>query len=334
MNAETSDIQFELASWNRLLTRDLAISPGLVGFFHKFSFEGRTVVINLPGTEKLPNEPNQGDLLSFNGWRETEGKKMPLYYWVHSVDITVSLPSAVALTPEILNNPPNAYEIVSKSKQEKLDLLAKDSAPLTRRAFNLWLRVLRWKSNYGAIGRPEFRGQGSGRGIHLITESSGQRIWIWHDAFRSRGATPITPEIWKAAELALLNQLIPPVYTELMFDAIEHMGLGDLQRALVDMAVACETYLRKIIADSLPTGIIDSMTEYIDDANIRKVLTKFVPDLINEKQKRNLKNIKSTLHQLFDKRNDILHSGKVEDLTITECEKYLEATKRLFQLIA
>jgi hypothetical protein len=257
---------------------------------------------------------------------------MPLYYWVHSVDITVSLPSPVTVPRQILNQPPNAYEIVSEGKQEELDRFAKDNEPFTRKAFDLWLRILRWKSNHGSIGRPEVHGHESGWGTCLVTQSSGQRIWIWHDAFRGRCAVPITSEIWQAAEFALVNQQIPPVYIELMFDAIEHIELADYQRALVDMAVACETYLRKIVADSIPAGMSDRITEYIDDANIRNVLTKFVPDLINEEQQKNLKSISSTLHQLFDKRNDILHSGRIEPPTKTECDRYLETTKTLLNL--
>lgn len=117
-----------------------------------------------------------------------------------------------------------------------------------------------------------------------------------------------------------------------MFDAIEHIKSGDLQRAIVDMAIACETYLRKLVADNLPDSITKSIVEYVDNCNIRNVLTKFVPELADEGEKKTLKTITSTLHHLFDKRNDALHTGRVSEVTLPECYRYLKATKRLLQL--
>jgi hypothetical protein len=321
----------DLSSWNRFLTRDLVILPDLVGSNHRFQFEDLETTIKLPGPDKLPIKPNEGELLSYNGWREVDGKNVPLYYWVHAVDITVSLPIPISLPNGILEKAPNACEVVTPPKQEELNELAKSNQSIAERAFDRWLRVMRWKCDDSSIGRPEIRGHGSGWGTYLIT-SSGQRVWIWHDAFRSKRCKTITLEMWKTAESALQENLSPPVYIELMFDAIEHMKRGDFQRALVDMAVACETYLRKLVADSLPDGITKSIVEYVDNCNIRNVLTKFVPELANEEEKKALKAITSTLHQLFDNRNDALHTGRVSGVTLPECERYLEATKRLLQL--
>jgi predicted transglutaminase-like cysteine proteinase len=117
-----------------------------------------------------------------------------------------------------------------------------------------------------------------------------------------------------------------------MFDAIEHLKLGDLQRAVVDMAVSCESYLRLLIANNLPVDLLNSIKEYIDDVNIRPVLMKFVPEIFNEEERKRLQKIEGALNKLFDTRNDILHAGRAEHLTMPDCEKYLKATRELIRL--
>jgi hypothetical protein len=62
------------------------------------------------------------------------------------------------------------------------------------------------------------------------------------------------------------------------------------------------------------------------------VLTRFYPDVLNADETKILKAISSTLHQLFDARNTILHSGYKGDLTSDECRKYLEATQKLISI--
>jgi hypothetical protein len=114
-----------------------------------------------------------------------------------------------------------------------------------------------------------------------------------------------------------------------MFDAVEHMKLGDFQRATVDMAVACEAYLRMLVSSSLPSDLNNSVREYLDEANIRRVLTKLVPEILSDQERQQLKHIQGRLHKLFDVRNDIVHIGPTQGLDSRDCQQFLEATKTL-----
>jgi hypothetical protein len=113
---------------------------------------------------------------------------------------------------------------------------------------------------------------------------------------------------------------------------MNHLSHGELQRSVVDLAVACETFIRRKVMEKIPYGLMEAITKYIDEANIRLVLDHFFPDTLTDDDKKLLKNINSRLHQLFDVRNRILHSGQKEDLTAAECNKYLEATEKLIRI--
>jgi hypothetical protein len=117
-----------------------------------------------------------------------------------------------------------------------------------------------------------------------------------------------------------------------MFDGIEQFKLGELQRSVVDLAVACEAFMRARVMQNLPDGLTKAASKYIDEANIRQVLEHLFKDTLSEEQMRRLKSTKSRLHRLFDARNTILHSGYKEDLTSADCKKYIEATKKLIAI--
>ena len=75
-----------------------------------------------------------------------------------------------------------------------------------------------------------------------------------------------------------------------------------------------------------------AILRYIDEANIRQVLNRFFLESLIQDQEKTLQTIKSTLHQLFNARNEILHSGYKEGLTQAECQNYLDATERLLAI--
>src|SRR5690606_929616 len=132
---------------------------------------------------------------------------------------------------------------------------------------------------------------------------------------------------------ALKNNLMPPVYYDLMFDGEEHLKHGDLQRAVVDFAVACESCLRIYVGKNLSKGLSHLSKKQLDETNIRQVLTKIFPTLLRNDQKQAFNGIEPKLHQLFDDRNTIMHSGQKENLTVNKCYKHRETTRRLIAFI-
>lgn len=260
-------------------------------------------------------------------------KKSRVIFAFTPSDIEISCGEEILVADGVMNQAPNAYDVVPRSQQEQLDALAEAHASIAEKAFNFWTRVLRWKSGDSGVGRPEVIGHKSGWGSYLVAKSTRQRIWAHNqpEVFWI-GQTVVTTEIWNTVALAVKSNMEPPIFIELMFDAVEHIRLGDLQRASVDMAVACECYLRTLVTNSLPIGLKKSLGDYVDDANIRIVLTKFIPDLLDDEERQHLKRIESRLHKLFDVRNDILHTGQNRALSFNDCGKFIDATRALIDM--
>jgi len=324
------DIKLRFSSWNRFLTNNFVIVPELVGSAHEFTYKSHHVKISLPSEQHLPKEPNEGNLLSFNTYREIKGAKKPIKFKVHAVDTLVRVSQEIYVPQAILGRPPNAYDVLSEGKQAHLNQLAKSYSGIAKEAFETWIRFLRWKSDNSSIGRPRVIGYESGWSTYLVAEETNNRIWAWQDPLRVPGEPAITSEIWESIGKALQNDSNPPIYIELMFDGIEHIELGDFQRAIVEIAVACETYLRTLVTRSLPSGLKHAVVDYINDANIRTVITKLIPEILNEEGKKQLKKIVSSLHSLFDIRNEIVHTAKTIEITRDDCKNYLDTTRELF----
>jgi hypothetical protein len=280
----------------------------------------------------LPTEPNQEGQLSFNGWREQNGKKVPIQYSVNTVDIEVATKEKILLPCKVLDVSPCAYKIISKEQQENLNHLVAVYGSTAERAFALWIKTLRWKCNNSAIGRPEISGCESGWSTYLVAKPQDKRVWIAPQIIVAMGSKMVTPEIWADVENSLKQGCTSPVYIDLMMDANEHIKLDDVQRATVDIAIACETFLRMILASTLPSNLQPAIAIYIDDANIRQVIEKFIPEVLNDAERKDFNKIKSKLHILFDNRNKIVHKGDMSSLTKKVCESFIETANKLFEM--
>jgi hypothetical protein len=317
-------VRVEAVSWNRLLTRNFAVVPELLGRSHTFPFDQRTITIELPTIDELSQDPTREGRVDILSYREEASSTVPICLSVNSVDVLVQLPKQVHVPEQILHQPPNAYDVLSQDQQSHLEKLAETHGSIAEKAFDVWVRTLRWKSNNGSIGRPEVLGPRSGWTTYLLDETTRHRFWAATQIFKARSRMAVTLAEWNEAERVLGNGIRSPVFYDLMFDAMEHFRLGDLQRSVVDVAVACESFMRVKVKPYLP--------DVTDETNIRQVLNHFFPKTLSTDETRLLESIRYILHQLFTARNSILHSGNKADLTSSECQKYLEATEKLISI--
>ena len=248
---------------------------------------------------------------------------------MNSVDVLVHINERPSLPEEALTRHPNPIGLLSNEQQRELNKLAKAYEDTAYRAFDLWIRTLRWKSDNSTIGRPEIHGYESGWGTYLYNNETSNQFWSFHKPYTLNIYTAVTLDQWYEVEETLKRGQEPPVYIDLMFDGIEQFYLGYLQRSVVDLAVACEAFMRARVTQNLPEGLTSSLLTYIDEANIRQLQGHLFKDTLDNEQRKLLKSINSRLHELFDARNTILHSGQKQDLTSDNCQKYVEVTKKL-----
>jgi hypothetical protein len=327
-----TDSKIDLLSWSRFITRDLVVSPELLGLACEFQFEKGRIRIEIPTADSLTDNEANDSALKISSYKEKNGRKIPVGIAVNSVDVLVYLNRRVNLPKEVLTRHPNPIDLLSREQQKLLDELTTTHYDVASRAFDLWVKTLRWKSGKGIIGRPEVHGFESGWSTYLLDKTTKWRFWATPLRLTITLHEPIALSVWNEVVKSLQLGQKPPVYIDLMFDGIEQFKLGDLQRSVVDLAVACESYMRARVRQNLPSGLTDVVLKYIDEAPIRRVLDNLFEDTLSNAQTRILKSIRSTLHQLFNARNDILHSGHKGDLKSDDCKKYIEATKKLIAI--
>jgi hypothetical protein len=118
----------------------------------------------------------------------------------------------------------------------------------------------------------------------------------------------------------------------LKFDAEERISVGDYRRALMDLAMSCETFLRYKVLHSLPSKLKPAIVTHLEEANIRQYLTKFFPELLDKDEQRQFKKLKSNLHSLFDRRNKLVHLGKGDGVDEQLCLRFVKVTDELLSL--
>lgn len=328
----------ELTSWDRFHTRNLAVAPDLLGEAHTFTFDERDVTISLPSAGRLTGfETGDGrfvdDRLSVSGWRTQDGLRHPLEVHVHDVDVVVSIPSRISVPEEVLTRHITAYELFSDWQQKSLNKLASDCGSLASRAFDLWIRTIRWKVDSWRIGSPEVSGAETGWSTYLKEKNTQKDLWAADMVFVVSAEKAVTPRVWDDIAVALHSGQAPPIYYDLLYDAMIHLDREDLRRAVVDAAVAAETYMKTAVQEGLPPDLDEHLQTYISKANVSQVRSKFFPARLDDQQRRAYKVLSSDLHKLFEDRNKIMHSGQREGLTTQYCRKLIDCVRALLDLV-
>ena len=285
--------QINIISLHRYLTRDLTVVPELLGLSHEFTFSNGQVKIELPSSDNLPKEirdahimESDDSLLAIKSYREEDGSKLPLEVSVKSVDVQVDLGEVIALPDEVFTRQANPVDLISKSQRTHLDRIMNSYARFADDTLDRWIRILRWKSGNGSIARPEIHGLDSGWGTHLLDRATKHRFWRSGITLNIYLGIPVTVEIWQDVEATIKQGQESSVYVDLMFDGIEQLRVGNLQQSVVQLAVACEVFMRTRVMHNLPKGLPATIVKYIDEASISKVQDHFFKDTLDNGQKK------------------------------------------------
>lgn len=321
----------KLRSWDRFRTRSFAVMPDLMGASTSFEYEGATVKIKLPSIDEMGEKSDEFRKAEFNTWNSKTGE--PIYYVIRLVDVLVDDVQDIELPSEILNRHPKAIDLVNKDQERELDSAVTRCGVKAEAAFNYWISLLRWVSDAHRIGRYARVDNSSGWSTNLIDQVSERRVWLGTVCFAVEPETPITKEAWlRVCELAFRG-ISPPIYSELYHDALDCIDAGDYRRALIDLSVSCEVFLRSCVLDTLPSDLSESARNLIELANVSQYFSHLFPELLTDDQKRVFKeDIKDELRSLFSKRNDLMHAASVEAATLANCKRFALVVRKLLHL--
>ena len=248
----------------------------------------------------------------------------PADYLIHSVDVSVSLPGTQTFPSAVLEQPPNAFDMISPDEQQKLNRLSDYTGQIALEAFDLWMRCVRWKTGLGLFGRAAVVGPETGWKTRLRDTSSGKTVWIGKVTFISPARPSVTSKQWETIASALVAGESPPVFVDLLFDAEMHIEAGDFRRAVIDVAVAAEVYIRSTVRSVLPGEMGEESGQFMP---ITKVLRTLFPKALTLLGKTACR-VCSELREIFIDRNKTMHGG-VADLSKEKCDRYTALVRTL-----
>jgi len=257
-----------------------------------------------------------------------------LEFDVHRVSVTADLEKTALIAPESLERPPVLYDLYKDTERQRMEELCQEHRKVSEAGFQHWLSVLRWKLDDFRIGRSILLKHESGWGTYLHDKESQHSIWISTGVFVVEGSCVVDAEKWRTAAAYLQTAKPPPIYASVRYDAQESLSHGDYRKSLIELAMACELFLRQMVLQRLPEELSSTLVEAIEELNINQYVSKHFRDILSEAGQREFGKLSAELSSLFSKRNKLLHMGESGPATRENCERFLRATRRLHNLEA
>jgi hypothetical protein len=308
---DSDSVRIDVASKTNFFVRQLEVVPELLGAAMDFAVHGAQVRIQLPGADDVAEggilvdgEPVKPFAKATEGYRMHD---VVAQYHVHRLDVLTYPTEQPEVPNEVLRLPPVQIQMFSAAQRERMKAIAGAADMLAIPALDLWVRVLRWKTLNGAICRP------------AVVAPSRERTYL-------------TERATADAQAALQRGESAPIWFDLVFDAGEHLKLGDLNRTVVDLAVGCEVYMKRRTMEALPQGLSESARRHLDRARVRDRGYKMFEETLSAAAVQQFLPLRNSLDELFDARNTVVHGGANANLVEADCLAYRATALALISL--
>ncbi len=304
--------RFSLRSWSRFSTFGICIAPELIGHRHDFEFDDHHVVVVLPGLDKVDRPSTRHQVASCSHWLKTSEGKVPVEYNIFAVDVNVSIKQEMDLPPALLELQCNAFELIPKDQQDRLNELAGTHGVIAKRAHAYWLEILRWVVRDGTLSRPLPRTTDTGWATCLEEPTSGHQIWAETQILRVTREPTISVAQWEDMQARLNAGARVPTPWEYLLEAEYLLSIDDHRRAALDAAIALEAFVRSRLESALPGELHARFRTVIrrsriSDLIVRETLEAILGDPLAAKfTNEDLLD----LRRLMDRRNRIMHHGQ------------------------
>lgn len=314
-------------SWMRFDIPNFSVEPKVMGSSHKFILDDFRIEIKLPKKDHVNKGPKFDEVASLTSWKSITEE--PLVFEVHKVDLEIKLKEKISIPQDAINSTNVDVSLFDENSRKKLNNVTNEYAEISDRALQYWLEILRWSTGYPFIGKQFSHANKSGWGTYLINESTENRVYCGTQVIVIPKDYLVTYIQWELTQTRLSKNLQLPMYIKFIHDAQSSIKIGNCERAIVELALACENYLRYSVFDYLPSGLQKEFVEYIEEANINQYLNRFFNNIVEEKDKTKFKKIKKDISSLISRRNSYMHMGTMKDAHSDNFNRYLSAVENL-----
>ena len=171
---------------------------------------------------------------------------------VYKRQVEIAVPEPISVPEEALSNPPKQFEHFSEEQKKSADGVCNQHSELAEKAFQYWLEMIRWASGAALIGQPSISGFESGWSTYLMESATNHRVWASPIMLTVYREYEVTKEHWEIAAEHLRNSDELPMHLRFFHDAVTSTRHGQYKKAIIEIAMACEIYLRYAVFEFIP----------------------------------------------------------------------------------
>ncbi len=310
--------------------KHLSIDPSLQGAKAQFEFEKHLIEISLP---RLPSDDKikPGDPYAeaeADTW-DLKGEIIDIYICFLSVAVLAlqfELPLAAAMNPRI-----NA-SLYTKDEIQVLDERSDQLYFRARRAMDYFIRVVRWKVGFALVALDTRPDNATLRGGRLFNLTGGGAFYSPRVG-RFAVMPPrhrLTTQEWNEIGKILSAGTLPPIWTEYLMSAQQRIESGDMAAAILDLAIAAETIIRRSIDALLPSDTPEWTRDAIGRINISTFTDKWTEYGLPEISKAQWF---PTIRLLLRRRNALMHRGDNDGIGVKFCRDAVSAVENLINAL-
>jgi len=300
----------------------LYLAQDLLGASHYFKYKGYSVEIRIPS-------PNETLKLRTAGSHIVDGEEKPFLSQVKIVDVYIKIPKALeCINIQDENNVNPNHKLTGCDPDKLINKLTGASIS----AFRYWLDIVRLITKDFNIG---LRSRRSATHSHasIIYDDNEKRICSGPFCVISKIVDHgIERGAWSEIQSDLEKGTSLPIYFQFLIDANHALEDNRLKSCVIDLAMACETYLRFSVFDVLE-DCPEDVKSNMELASINAFSNGYFRNRVIPSHKTKYEKLKKDhLGSLFDARNKLVHMGEVKRVSRKNCERFINATNELFSI--
>ena len=316
-----------ISVWKRYEAYDFEIAPSLAGAYHEFKYENFNFRIQLPKRPLQKNWGNEDSPITCSCYRVHKYRNDPVSYSVHSINIVVDTGETRKIKKKALGIV--NVSLFNASERNRLDKLAHKYDQLIEGAFEYWVTLLRWKSGIPTLCQFKHNRQKTVTGTYLLDSSTNKRFYAPPHIFLIQHTPFITKKSWTLTQDALNKSISVPIWHIYLAEANQKLVLGDTRGFIIDLAIAIETFIRKVIKQLIASPCNTEFEKMVGNISIGNIIEKWFELGFNNVSWKRLKKEKGLIKHIIDLRNGIMHRGEYPTIEL-ERAKQLSAAVLVF----
>lgn len=233
---------------------DLVVVAELLGAAHEFVFERRNVSVSI--SQKFYFKDDEKSDIAHEkiarcvAWRGNQCLEVS----INLIFVTVELHEndGIVVDEAMVKSEENANALFwEKNSQEDFRKAGRTISNIACRAFDVWCRILRWKTSCHLFGSPT-EGYEAHPGWRYIASTDPLKyVASFNDTIVITQLPAVSVEAWSAVQEALDASPQPPIWIDFWHEAMRRHSAGDLRGAILDGAVSLESFLRHRLVQAL-----------------------------------------------------------------------------------